>query len=57
MQFFQDLILSILQKLGALIRWFFLKNKYTYKEVLNQNWNGRIGLLFITIAISSIIYF
>ena len=56
-QFFQDLIPSVLQRLGALIRWIFLKNKYTYKEVLNQDWNGRIGVLFTTTIIMSIIYF
>jgi len=46
-QFFQELIPSALAKLGGFFRWLFLRKKYTYKEILKQNWNTRIGLLVI----------
>lgn len=56
-QFFQDLIPSASKRLGTLIKWIFLKNRYTYNEILNQNWNGRIGVLFVTIVMLTIVYF
>lgn len=50
-QFIQDLIPSAIKRLGAFIRWVFFRNKYSYKEVLEQNWNGRIGVLFIILIV------
>ena len=47
--FFQELIPSALAKLGGFFKWIFLRKKYTYKEILEQNWNKRIGLLAIII--------
>ena len=46
-EFIQEVLLGSIIKFGALIRWFFLRKKYSYKEVLKQDWNGRVGLLFI----------
>lgn len=50
-EFLREFLLSLIPRLGAFFRWIFLKKKYSYKEVLEQNWNGRIGLLFIVIVI------
>ena len=54
--FFQELIPSALARIGAFFRWIFLRKKYNYKEVLKQKWNGRVGLLFITLLIVLLIY-
>jgi len=47
--FFQELIPTALAKLGGFVKWIFLRKKYTYQEILNQDWNARIGLLTIII--------
>jgi len=54
--FFQEIIWNGIVKLGALLRWIFLKNQYSFKEILQQNWNGRIGLLFIASVVVLIIW-
>ena len=43
-----ELIRSFFRRLGALIRWTF-KPKKTYKEVLKEDYNTRVG--FITVSI------
>lgn len=44
---FQTIIWTFIKGIGASIRWIFLQRKYSFKEILSQNWNGRIGLLVI----------
>ena len=42
-------------RVGAFVRWVFLKKKKSYKNVLKENWNGRVGILmfvFIVFLIS-----
>ncbi|WP_196887977.1 hypothetical protein [Aureivirga sp. CE67] len=46
---------GIIRRTGASIRWLFLKKKYSFKEILEQDWNGRIG--FICIAIIVYLFF
>ncbi|WP_299123302.1 hypothetical protein [uncultured Tenacibaculum sp.] len=55
--FLEEILFSSISKLGAFIRWLFLKRKYSYNEVLKQDWNGRIGLLAIILMIYLIFYF
>ena len=45
--FLQEVLLLVVIKIGTAVRWFFLRNKYSYKEILEQDWNGRVGLLTI----------
>lgn len=51
----QDFIIFNLNYLGAAIKWLFLRKKYTYKELLKQDWNTRIGALTFIILISLVI--
>jgi hypothetical protein len=44
---FQDILWEGFRRLGAFIRWIFIQNKFSYKDVLTKSWNGTIGLLFI----------
>lgn len=44
-----EAIIQSLNHIGAAIKWIFVRNKYSYKELLNQNWNNRIGLLFVVL--------
>ncbi|MES2139634.1 MAG: hypothetical protein V4511_07980 [Bacteroidota bacterium] len=53
---FQDILWAGLRHLGAFIRWIFLQNKFSYKDVLAKSWNGTIGLLFIA-SLILILYF
>lgn len=41
---FQEIIWGTIKRFGSFIRWIFLGNKYTYKEIYKQDWNGRVGL-------------
>ena len=54
--FFQEILWGGIIKLGAFVRWIFLKSKYSFKEILQQNWNGRIGLLLLTSVVVLIIW-
>ena len=53
--FFRELIRGFIPKIGAFIRWIFLRKKYSYEQVLDQNWNNRIGFLAISIIVIAII--
>jgi len=55
-QFIFDSIIQSLNHIGAAIKWFFLRNKLSYKEILKQNWNNRIGILFIALVVIFIMY-
>lgn len=50
---FQDILWGTVLRVGATIRWLFLRTKYSYSQILKQDWNGRIGLLFIFLLLSS----
>lgn len=55
-QFILELIIQSLNHIGAAIKWVFLRNNLSYKEILKQNWNNSIGVLFIALAVFLIIY-
>jgi len=55
-QIFQELIIQNLNYVGASIKWIFLRKKYSFKELLDQNWNTRIGALVIVALIALIVY-
>ncbi len=52
-----DSLLQSVKHIGASIKWIFLRKKFSYKEILKQNWNNRIGLLFIIFVIATVMYF
>lgn len=52
---FQELIPNFVKIVGASIRWLFFNSRYDFKTILTQNWNHRIGTLFIVISAISII--
>lgn len=43
----QTFLWALLQQIGAFLRWLFFRRQLSFEQVLEQNWNGRIGLLFI----------
>jgi hypothetical protein len=51
---FGELVYRLFRIIGACFRFLFLR-KYRFKEVLNQNWNGRVGLL-VVLLIAGIIW-
>ena len=53
--FFQDIVWDGIIRFGAFIRWIFIRKKYSYKEVVQQDWNGRIGLLIIALIVVALI--
>jgi uncharacterized protein YycO len=53
---FEDVLMGLLRRIGASIRWIFLRKKYTFKEILSLDWNGTIGFLTFTIVILFLIY-
>lgn len=53
---FGELAYGLFRIIGACFRFLFLR-KYTFKEVLNQNWNGRVGLLVVLLIIGFTVCF
>jgi len=52
-----EIFVHSFKSIGAAIRWLFLKNKYSYDEILEQGWNHRIGVLFGLTVILMVLYF
>lgn len=52
---FQDAPYYIIKRIGSFVRWLFLKSKYNYAQIYDQDWNGRVGILTILIIIFSIV--
>ncbi len=50
-EFFSGLVWVAIKIIGAFIRWIFLRRKYSFDEVYEQDWNGRIGLLVVLLII------
>jgi hypothetical protein len=46
-EFFSGLVWVGIKIIGAFMRWIFLNRKYSFEEVYEQGWNGRIGLLVV----------
>lgn len=42
---------------GGTIRWLFLKNKYSFHEILEQGENHRVGASFALFVILMVLYF
>ena len=47
--FLQEILWETIKRVGALVRWMFLRANYSFESVLEQSWNGRIG--FLTVAL------
>ncbi len=43
-------IIQSLSYIGASVKWVFLRNKFSYKEILKHNWNYRIGILVMILV-------
>lgn len=50
-EFFSGLVWVVIKTIGAFIRWIFLNRKYSFEEVYDQGWNGRIGLFVVLLII------
>ena len=51
-----ELIWYGLKHTGTSIRWLFLRNKFSYKEIYKKSFNGLFGLFFISIVILITLY-
>jgi hypothetical protein len=50
-EFFSGLVWVAIKSIGAFMRWIFLNRKYSFEEVYQQDWNGRIGLLAVLLLV------
>lgn len=50
-EFFSGLVWVTIKTIGAFMRWIFLNRKYSFEEVYEQGWNGRIGLFVVLLVI------
>ncbi len=46
-----EVFVMLIRRLGASIRWLFLGRKYTFKELLSQDWNLRSGFFVLLSAL------
>lgn len=51
-----ELIWFCLKHIGTSVRWLFLRNQFSYKEIYKKSFNGLLGLFFIIIVILIIVY-
>ncbi|GAL86221.1 hypothetical protein MYP_3450 [Sporocytophaga myxococcoides] len=52
---FGELVYQLFRITGASFRFLFLR-KYTFREVLSQNWNGRVGLVVVLLIVGFIFW-
>jgi hypothetical protein len=50
-EFFSGLVWVAIKSIGAFIRWIFLNRKYSFDEVYQQDWSGRIGLFVVLLFV------
>lgn len=50
--FFQEVLWTLVLRLGALVRWFYLRKTYTYQQIYRQPYNGRMGILTICVLLA-----
>jgi hypothetical protein len=55
--FVQEILWASVKRIGSLIRWVILRNKYSYNQIYQQDWNGRVGLVALISVISIVIFF
>jgi hypothetical protein len=55
--FVQEILWATVKRIGSLIRWVILRNKYSYNQIYQQDWNGRVGLVALISVISIVIFF
>lgn len=51
-EFFSGLVWVAIKTIGAFMRWIFLNRKYSFEEVYEQGWNGRISLFVILLSLA-----
>lgn len=49
--FVQEILWASVKRIGSLIRWVILRNKYSYNQIYRQDWNGRVGLVALILII------
>jgi len=47
----------LIKCLGGLFRYLYFRGKYSYPEILKQEYNGRVGVIVLGIIIMLTIYF
>ena len=55
--FVQEILWASVKRIGSLIRWVILRNKYSYNQIYQQDWNGRVGLVALISVISIVFIF
>ncbi len=49
---FQTILLGSLRAIGASIKWLIRWGKKPFVEILEEDWNGRLGLLIVALAVA-----
>lgn len=50
-EFFSRLVWVAIKSIGAFMKWIFLNRIYSFEEVYQQDWNGRIGLFVVLLFV------
>ena len=53
---FAELLPGMIRRLGAGLRWLFLRKKYSYEEILDKNGNLLLGLAFLVLVVVGLMY-
>lgn len=56
-QIFTDNLPNILRFLGACIKWCFYLGRKDFKTLKDENWNGRLAVIVITLVVLIILKF
>jgi hypothetical protein len=54
--FVQEVLWASVKRIGSLIRWAFLRSRYSYYQIYQQDWNGRVGLVALILVLSIILF-
>ena len=52
-----DLVQPFFRLIGACVRWIFLRNRYTFSQIRQQEWNGRVGLLVVACVVTVVVIY
>jgi uncharacterized protein YycO len=50
--FFEAVLWESIKRIGSAVRWVFLRKKYSYPDIYDQSWNGRVGLLTLALSLT-----
>lgn len=54
--FMERIQMGLIKRVGAFFRYLFLFHKYSYKQVLQQEYNGRVGIIVTFVLVLLLVY-